>query len=86
MQEIDKVRFSKLSHYTPWRHLGESRYSSYSFSTSALDVGEWSASRPGSTLAPDKGPAVPNVQEVGWAPELVWSQRLEEKSSASARD
>jgi hypothetical protein len=26
---------------------GERRYSSYSFSTSALDGGEWSASRPG---------------------------------------
>jgi hypothetical protein len=27
----------KLSRYTPWRHLGERRYSSYSFLTSALD-------------------------------------------------
>jgi hypothetical protein len=34
----------KLSHYTPRRRLGERRYSSYSFSTSALDGGEWSAS------------------------------------------
>jgi hypothetical protein len=33
----------KLSHYMPWRHLGERRYSSYSFLTSALDGGEWSA-------------------------------------------
>jgi hypothetical protein len=37
----------KHSLYTPWRRLGERRYSSYSFSTSALDGGEWSASRPG---------------------------------------
>jgi hypothetical protein len=29
----------KLSRYTPWRRLGERRYSSYSFSTSALDGG-----------------------------------------------
>jgi hypothetical protein len=29
---------------------GERRYSSYSFTTSALDGGEWSASRPGSAL------------------------------------
>jgi hypothetical protein len=28
-------------------HGGEKRYSSYSFLTSALDGGEWSASRPG---------------------------------------
>jgi hypothetical protein len=30
----------KLSHYTPWRRLGERRYSSYSFSIAALDGGE----------------------------------------------
>jgi hypothetical protein len=37
---------------------GERRYSSYSCSTSALDGGEWSASRPGHSLAPEKGPPV----------------------------
>jgi hypothetical protein len=44
---------------------GERRYSSYSFSTSALDGGEWSASCPGRTLPPGKGPPVPIVQEAG---------------------
>jgi hypothetical protein len=34
----------KQSHYTPQRCLGEEEYSSYSFTTSALDGGEWSAS------------------------------------------
>jgi hypothetical protein len=29
-------------------------------------------------------PPVPIVQEAGWAPEPVWTQRLEEKSSAPA--
>jgi hypothetical protein len=29
------------------------------------------------------GPPVPIRQEGGWAPEPVWTQRLEEKSSAS---
>jgi hypothetical protein len=48
-------------------------------STSALDGGEWSASRPGRTLAPGKGPSVPIVQEAGWAPETFWTQSLEEK-------
>jgi hypothetical protein len=57
---------------------GESRYSSYSFTTSALDGGEWSASGPGRALPPGKGPPVPIVQEAGWAPEPVWTQRLEE--------
>jgi hypothetical protein len=31
---------------------GENRYSSYSFTTSALDGGEWSASRPGRAFTP----------------------------------
>jgi hypothetical protein len=57
---------------------GESIYSSYSFATSALDGGEWSASRPRRNLPPRKGPPVPIVQEAGWAPEPVWTQRLEE--------
>ncbi|KDR19802.1 Proton-coupled folate transporter [Zootermopsis nevadensis] len=35
---------------------GERRYSSYSFLTSALDGGEWSASRPGRALRPGKDP------------------------------
>jgi hypothetical protein len=55
---------------------GERRYSSYSFSTSALDGGEWSASRPGRALAPEKGLPVSVVQEAEWAPEPVWTQRL----------
>jgi hypothetical protein len=49
-----------------------------------LDLGtrwdEWSASYPCCTLAPGKGPPVTIVQEAGWAPEPVWTQRLEEKS------
>jgi hypothetical protein len=64
-------------------HLGDRRYSSYSFLTSALEGGEWSASRPGRALPPGKEPPVPIVQEAGWAPEPVWTQRLEERSSAS---
>jgi hypothetical protein len=76
----------KLSRYTPWRHMGERRYSSYSFLTSALDGGEWSASRPGRALPPGKGSPVPIGQEAGWAPEPVWTQRLEEKSSAPVED
>jgi hypothetical protein len=33
-------------------HGGERRYSSYSYLTSALDGGKWSASRPGRALTP----------------------------------
>jgi hypothetical protein len=75
----------KLSHNTLRRRLGGEEYSSYSFSTSALDAGEWSASCPGRALAPEKGPPEPIVQEAGWAPEPVWTQRLQEKSSCLRR-
>jgi hypothetical protein len=47
--------------------------------TSALDGGEWFALRPDHTLAAGNGPSVPIVQEAGWAPEPVWTQRLEGK-------
>jgi hypothetical protein len=67
-------------------HLGDRSYSPYSFLTSALEGGEWSASRPGRALPPGKEPPVPTVQVAGWAPEPVWMQRLEEKSSASVGD
>jgi hypothetical protein len=76
----------KWSLYTPWRRLGNRRYSSYSFLTSALEGGEWSASCSGRALPPGKEPPVPSVQEAGWAPDPVWTQRLEEKSSASVGD
>jgi hypothetical protein len=42
--------------------LGERRYSSYSFLTSALEWGEWSASRPGRSLPRGKNP-VPILYE-----------------------
>jgi hypothetical protein len=60
-------------------------YSSYSFSTSALNGGEWSALRPSRALVPGKGPSVPIVQEAGCAPEAVWTQRLEKKSFSLCR-
>jgi hypothetical protein len=71
------------------RHAGawkERSYSSYSFLTSALEEGERSASRPGHALAPGKGPLVPIGQEAGWTSELVWTQRLVERSFASSGD
>jgi hypothetical protein len=41
---------------------------------------------PAALLPPGKGPPVPTGQETGWAPEPVWTQRLEEKSFAPAGD
>jgi hypothetical protein len=37
-------------------------------------------------LYPGKRPPVHIVQEAGWDPEPVWTQKLEEKSSASVGD
>jgi hypothetical protein len=56
------------------RQVGKDIYTSYSFFTSALYGGEWSASRTGRAL-----PSVQIGQEAGWASELVRTQRLEEK-------
>jgi hypothetical protein len=36
---------------------------------------------PAALLPPGKGPPVPIGQEAGWAPEPVWTQRIEEKKS-----
>jgi hypothetical protein len=41
---------------------------------------------PVALLPPGKGPPVPIVQETGWAPEPVRTQRLQENSFAPARD
>jgi hypothetical protein len=59
---------------------GGKMHSSYSFTTSAVDGGEWTTSRSGRALPLGKGSPAPIVQEAGWAPEPVWIQRLEEKS------
>jgi hypothetical protein len=56
-------------------------YRSYSFTTSALDGGEWSASPHGRALSPGKGPPVPTVQEAGRS-----GHKLEKDSFASAED
>jgi hypothetical protein len=57
----------KLSFYRRAGDKGERMYSTYSFLTSALDVGELSASCPGLALPPGKGPPIPIGCEAGWA-------------------
>jgi hypothetical protein len=70
-------------------------YCSYSFTTSVLHGGEWSASGlggewsasgPGCALPPEIGHPVPIVQGARWAPEPVWTQTLEAKSLVSVAD
>jgi hypothetical protein len=79
------VKNVNLSCYRHARDKG-GRSDSYSFLTSALDGGEWSASLPGRALTPAKKSSVPIGYEAGWASELIWAQMLEEKSFASAGD
>jgi hypothetical protein len=77
---IPQIKDKTVPQHTYRGARGERRYSSYSFTISALDGGERSASRPGRTLPPGKVPLVPIEQEAGWAPEQS-GHRLEEKSS-----
>jgi hypothetical protein len=56
-----------------------SKHQLHAFSISALDGGEWSASRP-SHFTPGKEPPVPNGSEAGWAPEPVWTRWRRKKS------
>jgi hypothetical protein len=58
-------------------------YSSYSFTTSVLDEGEWSASRPDRALSPGKDPRYRLYRRLG-RPQSLSGHRLEEKSLASA--
>jgi hypothetical protein len=51
-----------------------------------IEWGEWSALCPGHTIPPWKGPSVSIRYYARWAPELVWMQRLDEKSFASVMD
>jgi hypothetical protein len=70
----------------PCRRKGERGYSSYSFLTSALEGGGGVVSvTPRKRFTHAKVPPVPILKEAGWSPELVWTQRLEEISSARQR-
>jgi hypothetical protein len=55
--------FFKLN-TTPWRHVREWRYSYTHSSISALDGGEWSASRPGRFTARERAPGTHRIG--GW--------------------
>jgi hypothetical protein len=55
------IKLSTTRHEGAW---GERMYSSYSFKTSALDGGEWSASRPGRAIDLGKGRQYPLYR--GW--------------------
>jgi hypothetical protein len=53
--------------------------------TLVLDGVSGQRQAPARTFLPGKGLPVPIGQEAGWAPQPVWAQRLEEKSSCFSR-
>jgi hypothetical protein len=76
-----------LSRYRHADAKGDRKYTSYSFFISALPDGVSGQRRTLSRALPlGKGPPVPIGWEAGWPLELVCSQRVGEKSFASARD
>jgi hypothetical protein len=64
--------------------LGGEKYSSYSFMTSTLDEGQWSASRPGRALPTGKGPRYPLDRRLG-GPQSRSGHMLKEKSFCLCR-
>jgi hypothetical protein len=61
-------------------------YSSYSFTTSALVWVSGQRQAPAALYPRGMEPPVPAVQETGWAPEPVWTQRLDENTLATSED
>jgi hypothetical protein len=57
---------------TPSRRMVGVEVQPHSFLTSALDVGEWSNSRPGRFTLGEKT-SVPIEYEVEWTPKSVWT-------------
>jgi hypothetical protein len=58
--------------------LVERRFSPYSFFSSILDGVSGQRHAPAALYFQGKGPPVPIGQEAGWAPDPVWTQRIEE--------
>jgi hypothetical protein len=87
-KQVGSCKKVMQSRYTLWTVLGGRGVMAPSScsSTSSLEGGELSASRPSRALPPWKGPPVPTVQETGCAPKPVWTQRLQEKFSVPVQD
>jgi hypothetical protein len=56
---------AKLSHYAPWRHLGEEEVLLLLILDLGTRWGEWSASCSGHALAPARGPRYPLYRRLG---------------------
>jgi hypothetical protein len=74
-----------MSSYSHADYKRERQHSSYTLLTSALNVVSGQPHVPAAIYPRGRTP-VPTVQEAEWASELVWTQKLEEKSFVSAGD
>jgi hypothetical protein len=79
--EQDKVKLTRTHH----TDASERMCSSYSFLTSALDGVSGQRHAPAALYTRDRTPA-PIGWEAGCASELVWTQRLDDKSFSSTGD
>jgi hypothetical protein len=70
----------------PWRHLGREEIQLLLILNLGTRWGWVVNITPWLRFTLGKGPPAPIEQEAGWAPEPVWTQRQEEKSSASVGD
>jgi hypothetical protein len=68
-----------------WRSKGEWKYSSYSFTTSALDVVSGQRQDPAAIYPRGKDPRNP-LQEAVWVPETVWDRTSISRSSSPYPD
>jgi hypothetical protein len=84
VQSIRKINKAVL--LSSCRRQGGEEYSSYSILISALERVKVVSITPQPHFTPGKGTSVLTGQEAGWASELVWTQKLEEKSFFPARD
>jgi hypothetical protein len=66
-QRVNLLQRLQLSHYMPWRRLGGEEVQLLLILDLSARWDEWSAS------------GLPSGQQARWAPEPVWTQRLEEK-------
>jgi hypothetical protein len=81
---VKKTSIVKLSHYSSYRRQGGEEYSSYSFLTSTLYGGEWSVSRPGRALPPEKDLLCPLDRRPGGLQSWSGYRSYRKKSLASA--
>jgi hypothetical protein len=82
---LHKVK-KKWSRYTPWRRMGWEEENLLLILILGTGLGWVVSITPRPCFTPGERTPVPIEQKAGWAPEPVWTQGLEERSSAPVGD